>query len=660
MGNSSVLSGNPRKSRSVSVANGTVAAGGVVPNRRSTVSAGSPAQHTSKDGLVAGGDAATLRCPICGVMAPSLFALNVHLDDIHFGSGDVQNRTMLGSTAQATTVRSRYASQDDLEEVKGAILGFFRGAGKAVKGLSNNTGSPSLDATTPPAELLGGWRPGELDGAARGLVTNAHWQTVQAGGRCNVPACGTPLGAGALNCRCCGRLMCATHCARRIRLSAAAQPAPQGVPCRCCDDCCARTATPGRGGGEGQTRSLTGAFAHLRKKAVSAALLEGNRIEKRLEKLALAHSSATEGGDSAPLNGLLAARALQQAEQAVVVWEDDALVHSCPFCHKPFGRLSSRRHHCRLCGRVVCARTACSALLTVPGAAEIRACVTCEHVVLRQRDRAVRAASQQPSELQRQYLVVREHMRQVEESLPTFSALAARLRMDGMGGQGAGVPDMARAARLRKQLVVAFNGMDGASKRIAAMAARTQGDVRLHAAIRRAVAQYLQLHMFPLTMLPKPERPSRAPSSASVSSSPLGRRQSQTDDDAGSFPSSTVSTPSVPADLGPRSTSIDTTNLTSSLLSFVGISTTRRTTSDDPSSAASQDVMVMDPDNQARIAAMPQDEKIVSLQVLRDQRQRVVGYIGDAQRDRRLDDAQSLQASLNDLDVELSLLERSL
>lgn len=35
-------------------------------------------------------------------------------------------------------------------------------------------------------------------------------------------------------------------------------------------------------------------------------------------------------------------------------WQPDAEVASCPICHRPFG-LFYRKHHCRKCGRVVCA-----------------------------------------------------------------------------------------------------------------------------------------------------------------------------------------------------------------------------------------------------------------------------------------------------------------
>lgn len=53
----------------------------------------------------------------------------------------------------------------------------------------------------------------------------------------------------------------------------------------------------------------------------------------------------------------------KQLEQSVVTWEDDASVARCPFCQQEFSSYTFRRHHCRLCGRVVCGDplTDCSA-----------------------------------------------------------------------------------------------------------------------------------------------------------------------------------------------------------------------------------------------------------------------------------------------------------
>ncbi|KAJ1734582.1 carboxypeptidase Y-deficient [Coemansia biformis] len=744
--------------------------------RRSTVSLGAlqtPAaaglRANSMSGDDAGPDVArdSLRCPICGAMAPSLFALNVHLDDMHF-AGDGGPRHHMPHGAEETAghsghagfapaaglaaegVRSRYASQDDLEEVKGAILGFFRGAGKAVRGLSGSapSGSPSATSsdhgnedTHAQAPHDGGWRVGDKDGADRDLVTRAHWQQHRPGARCSVPACGLVLTphTDALNCRCCGRLMCGRHCDRQVRLSATAQLARRGgVYCRACDECHTRAA----GGTAGQTRDLTRGFVHLRRRAVNTAVLEGNRIEKRLEKLALVHGAAQPSAgpstSAAAASALVLgaqpgarSRALQAAEQEVVAWEDDALAASCPFCGKAFGRLASRRHHCRLCGRVVCGRAGCSTLLAVPlpaaggqgfspsRCADIRACCECERTVIRHRNRLARAVPQAP-DLVRLYAQIRASMALVEEILPVFNALAMRLRNLDEGRAGA-MPDLPRAARVRKQLTAAFGDMDQASKRIAMLPAGTPSSSRLHEAVRRAVAQYLQLHMFPLTMLPRaPHRPlgtrspdlvPRAPRPQHVHPAP-GSSGEPTESPTGSIPSSTSTVNAHGARLPPidggsgsaggsargsiESSTADcsgspvpgpatggggngegggkpgmavalangvggaATGIASSLLSLVAAPRRRARDEGADRDRLIQQALAADPEKEQRIAAMPLNEKMASLGVLRDQRQRVLGYIGDAQRGRRLEDAASLQASLDDLDVELSLIERSL
>lgn len=46
----------------------------------------------------------------------------------------------------------------------------------------------------------------------------------------------------------------------------------------------------------------------------------------------------------------------------MIAWEDDADVMNCPYCKQTFSKLGIRKHHCRLCGKVVCgdSRTECS------------------------------------------------------------------------------------------------------------------------------------------------------------------------------------------------------------------------------------------------------------------------------------------------------------
>ncbi|PWN91462.1 hypothetical protein FA10DRAFT_300073 [Acaromyces ingoldii] len=110
--------------------------------------------------------------------------------------------------------------------------------------------------------------------------------------------------------------------------------------------------------------------------------MEAQRLERRLEKLLLLHSdaglarlmgAASLAVDSSSSISWLPEtikrqrrlaeeeKRMREEEMRIVKWEDDASRKSCAVCHTPFS-LTVRKHHCRLCGQVVCA----SPQLSVP------------------------------------------------------------------------------------------------------------------------------------------------------------------------------------------------------------------------------------------------------------------------------------------------------
>jgi FYVE zinc finger len=117
----------------------------------------------------------------------------------------------------------------------------------------------------------------------------------------------------------------------------------------------------------GAERNHTDEFMDLRRKNVDKLHLETSRLEKRLSKLTqlLANPPPpTEPENRSILWGLGggAKSHLRTLEQSIIAWEDDASIPKCPFCQQEFTNYSFRRHHCRMCGRIVCGdpQTHCS------------------------------------------------------------------------------------------------------------------------------------------------------------------------------------------------------------------------------------------------------------------------------------------------------------
>jgi len=197
-----------------------------------------------------------------------------------------------------------------------------------------------------------------------------HWQKPGYSDLCTEPSCGKRLGPvnGNINCRHCGRLFCEDHTMYQMKLSRSAQHEPvRGLWCRVCETC--YKSREGYNDHNGLVFDHTSSFTAIRRKKVDKQYLEVSRLEKRLTKLTqlLANPpddiSASNDGLFAPVASLAGQKSQRKnIEQSLVTWEDDASVAKCPFCQQEFGNWTFRRHHCRLCGRVVCSdlRTGCS------------------------------------------------------------------------------------------------------------------------------------------------------------------------------------------------------------------------------------------------------------------------------------------------------------
>lgn len=229
----------------------------------------------------------------------------------------------------------------------------------------------SNESTPVPAHAAHGKLPLEGPIDPEELITRSHWQRTTSNDYCTDPTCGKSLGplVGSINCRHCGRLFCEVHTMYQMKLSRSAQHEPvRGYWARVCETC--YVSREGYNDHNGVTTDHTAMFAEIRRKRVDRQTLEVSRLEKRLTKLTrlLANPpdkvvSPSNGSILSPVTSLAGQKNVRKLiEQSVVTWEEDSTVPRCPFCQQEFGSWTFRRHHCRICGRVVCAdpQTGCS------------------------------------------------------------------------------------------------------------------------------------------------------------------------------------------------------------------------------------------------------------------------------------------------------------
>ncbi|KPM11887.1 rabenosyn-5-like protein [Sarcoptes scabiei] len=100
----------------------------------------------------------------------------------------------------------------------------------------------------------------------------------------------------------------------------------------------------------GRSRSFQKYFHSTRDNFIERYVFETNKLLIRLDKLY----------QNYPLMSDASTR--RQYEQSVVDWLDETVVFLCPFCTIRFNIVTKQKHHCRLCGAVMCAK--CSKFLS--------------------------------------------------------------------------------------------------------------------------------------------------------------------------------------------------------------------------------------------------------------------------------------------------------
>ncbi|KAG9237798.1 hypothetical protein BJ875DRAFT_452823 [Amylocarpus encephaloides] len=442
-----------------------------------------------------------LTCPICQEEMMTLLQLNRHLDDNHQDLPEGIEEDELKNWFNKQVVKAK----------KFQPLAVIN---QKLKGLDVFESNEPILAPSPTPSALPGNRTStpEYRPDPDEVVTRTHWQKTGYGDVCTEPACGKRLGSvnGNVNCRKCGRLFCEDHTMYQMKLSRSAQHEPvRGFWCRVCETCF--KSRDGYNDRHGLARDHTKDFQAIRRKTVDKAYLEVSRLEKRLTKLTklLAESQPDLANNSSGILSLPGQKnQLKVLEQSVVTWEEDVKVLKCPFCQQQFGSWAFRRHHCRLCGRVVCAdpQTGCSSEigLNVTGKKagdlnlDIRMCRDCKTIVFSKSDFSAQVAHKPPD--QRAYENLIQFEKGIRMLLPNFQRLLFALQDPEKPPSHI---QLAEASKVRKRLIDSFGKYDLAAKRIRDLPTTSATQLKLQRSIYQQSANFLSLHMLPLKSLPK-------------------------------------------------------------------------------------------------------------------------------------------------------------
>ena len=253
-----------------------------------------------------------LICPMCNTSMPNLAALNAHVDNVHL----ISDRNGID-----TGIDTRNSD----------------GSGKTT----------NMTTTT----------------SAKVIIPRSHFKKARQGTVCADVRCDNRVGLkhGILNCPKCGDVYCNDHCKVRMKLDGELRVVrwdQPGMWCNCCLRCLLQYYD--RDSDITVQRKLTFEFDELRRRKRDEQAMQALVLERRLKKL------ITWIVDQVKTTGVVSTMRFNHMERELADWENTTNVSECQYCHTRFG-MFNRRHHCRVCGDVVCGdyKKGCSMIVPI-------------------------------------------------------------------------------------------------------------------------------------------------------------------------------------------------------------------------------------------------------------------------------------------------------
>ncbi|PJF20096.1 hypothetical protein PSACC_00097 [Paramicrosporidium saccamoebae] len=314
---------------------------------------------------------------------------------------------------------------------------------------------------------------------------------------CSFPNCVQPLNIAVsrFHCRRCNGWYCAMHTGHPSLgmklVVGTGEPSPTGVWSRVCLRCFEEKY---RFEGAVVVRGRMDLLLERRKEALKSLVEEARVLKDRLTKLGEYKASRRIP--------------FRVYEQQIVTWQEDSSVNNCQYCHLRFSTVN-RKHHCRLCGRIMCAESTCSVFfplnLTDGKVIDLRLCTQCENTALRRP--LIRKELTKISPLQPLHRELRQVKDQIDDILPRFNDQLYRFEYEmerPVPSEQLVLDARHESMTARDTLMLLFRHYEGISKKIKMLHVKNDTQESLLGEnIHRAAMIYLQSNMFSLQMLPR-------------------------------------------------------------------------------------------------------------------------------------------------------------
>lgn len=444
-------------------------------------------------------DLEDVSCPICLRHFTNLQDLNDHLDTDHgFTDNTVSSNTSQGKiSAHETSTTPKYLSPHS-------------------KIRSSHSRSSSHDEnitrkTSKPKKL-------EID--------KSHWEKYVKGKKCHYCQRRLNPSTGLSNCNKCGKLFCRRHCTNIIKLNLDGNFDPQGKHSRwynCCHDCF--ISRPGYNE-FGETTDLTEQFKRLRNEKAEDSQLIKLQLETRLIKLldsllVLYKKYKVDGNVWGNMRFNIERSVI---ERQITPWKPDQDISNCNICSRSFSYLV-RKHHCRLCGNIVCGalETRCShdvPFLTLRRNAtdlpftemidnelldnmviSLRLCANCLKSVYIPRKFHEDIKLDNESSIMIKYRSLQNVSRVITYLLPQFQDMIQWEETDRVADKIPNVKNLQELSKLRERLLKSFNTYNILTRQLMLLPPKNESERKIQQSIQISSSRFINEKVLPLRRL---------------------------------------------------------------------------------------------------------------------------------------------------------------